>query len=138
MSAKEIVRWTWIPVLLVFTYSGWVLYSRKSENERIAREVEQKQAAADRQVLEKLGSGSLKVLMLYANPPVIRRGQKALLCYGVANATSVRFEPPVDGAGPSLSRCLETHPTKTASYTLIAEDAAKSVEKSTVTVRVEN
>jgi hypothetical protein len=138
MSAKEIVRWTWIPVLLVFTYSGWVLYSRKSENERIARELEQKQAAADRQVLEKLGSGSLKVLMLYANPPVIRRGQKALLCYGVANATSVRFEPPVDGAGPSLSRCLETHPTKTASYTLIAEDAAKSVEKSTVTVRVEN
>jgi hypothetical protein len=138
MSAKEIVRWTWIPVLLVFTYSGWVLYSRKSENERIAREVEQKQAAADRQVLEKLGSGSLKVLMLYANPPVIRRGQKVLLCYGVANATSVRFEPPVDGAGPSLSRCLETHPTKTASYTLIAEDAAKSVEKSTVTVRVEN
>jgi hypothetical protein len=138
MSAKEIVRWTWIPVLLVFTYSGWVLYSRKSENERIARELEQKQAAADRQVLEKLGSGSLKVLMLYANPPVIRRGQKVLLCYGVANATSVRFEPPVDGAGPSLSRCLETHPTKTASYTLIAEDAAKSVEKSTVTVRVEN
>jgi hypothetical protein len=138
MSAKEIVRWTWIPVLLVFTYSGWVLYSRKSENERIARELEQKQAAADRQVLEKLGSGSLKVLMLYANPPVIRRGQKALLCYGVANATSVRFEPPVDGAGPSLSRCLETHPTKTASYTLIAEDAAKSVEKSPVTVRVEN
>jgi hypothetical protein len=138
MSAKEIVRWTWIPVLLVFTYSGWVLYSRKSENERIARELEQKQAAADRQVLEKLGSGSMKVLMLYANPPVIRRGQKALLCYGVANATSVRFEPPVDGAGPSLSRCLETHPTKTASYTLIAEDAAKSVEKSTVTVRVEN
>jgi hypothetical protein len=138
MSAKEIVRWTWIPVLLVFTYSGWVLYSRKSENERIARELEQKQAAADRQVLEKRGSGSLKVLMLYANPPVIRRGQKVLLCYGVANATSVRFEPPVDGAGPSLSRCLETHPTKTASYTLIAEDAAKSVEKSTVTVRVEN
>ena len=138
MSAKEIVRWTWIPVLLVFTYSGWVLYSRKSDNERIARELEQKQAAADRQVLEKLGSGSLKVLMLYANPPVIRRGQKALLCYGVTNATSVRFEPPVDGAGPSLSRCLETHPTKTAPYTLIAEDAAKSVEKSTVTVRVEN
>ena len=138
MSAKEIVRWTWIPVLLVFAYSGWVLYSRRADNERIAREQEQKQAAADRQVLEKLGSGSLKVLMLYANPPVIRRGEKALLCYGVANATSVRFEPPVDGAGPSLSRCLETHPTKTASYTLIAEDAAKSVEKSTVTVRVEN
>jgi hypothetical protein len=138
MSAKEIVQWTWIPVLLVFTYSGWVLYSRKTDNERIARAQEQQQAAADRQVLEKLGSGSLKVLMLYANPPVVRRGQKVLLCYGVANATSVRFEPPVDGAGPSLSRCLETHPTKTASYTLIAEDAAKSVEKSTVTVRVEN
>jgi hypothetical protein len=138
MSAKEIVRWTWIPVLLVFAYSGWVLYSRRTDTERIAREHEQKQAAADRQVLEKLGSGTLKVLMLYANPPVIRRGEKTLLCYGVVNATSVRFEPPVDGAGPSLSRCLETHPAKTASYTLIAEDAAKSVEKSTVTVRVEN
>jgi hypothetical protein len=138
MSAKEVVRWTWIPVVLVFAYSGWVLYSRKIDNERIAREHEQKEAAENRQVLEKLGSGKLKVLMLYANPPVIRRGEKVLLCYGVANATSVRFEPPVDGAGPSLSRCLETHPTKTASYTLIAEDAAKAIEKSTVSVRVEN
>jgi hypothetical protein len=138
MSAKEAVRWTWIPVLLVFAYSGWVLYSRKADHERIAREREQKEAAADRQILEKLGSGRLKILMLYANPPVIQRGGKVLLCYGVANATSVRFEPVVDGAGPSLSRCLETHPTKTASYTLIAEDAAKTVEKSTVTVRVEN
>lgn len=138
MSAKEIVRWTWIPVVLVFAYSGWVLYSRKIDSERIAREHEQKEAAATRQVLEKLGSGSLKILMLYANPPAIRRGEKVLLCYGVANATSVRFEPPVDGAGPSLSRCIETHPTKTTSYTLIAEDAAKSTEKSTVSVRVEN
>ena len=112
MSAKEIVRWTWIPVLLVFAYSGWVIYSRKGDNERIAREHEQKQAAADRQVLEKLGSGSLKVLMLYANPPVIRRGEKALLCYGVANATSVRFEPPVDGAGLLLAVVLKLTPRK--------------------------
>jgi hypothetical protein len=138
MSAKEIVRWTWIPVLLVFAYSGWVLYNRKTYSERLAREHEQKEAAADRQILEKLGSGNLKILMLYANPPVIRRGEKVLLCYGVANADTVRFDPPVEGAGPSLSRCLETHPTKTASYTLIAEDAAKTVQKSTVTVRVEN
>ena len=81
-------------------------------------------------MLDETGSGRLKILMLYANPPVIRRGEKVLLCYGVANATSVRFEPPVDGIpGPCFSRCLETHPAETSLVHLIQRRMPRNPSK---------
>ena len=106
MSGKELVRWTWIPVVIAFTYAAWVLYSRQAENERIEEKAVHERAAEDQKVLEKLGSGRLKILMFYANPPVVSRGEKTLLCYGVSNATAVRIEPNVEGVGPAISRCV--------------------------------
>jgi hypothetical protein len=133
---RKLLKWTWIPVLLVFAYSGWVLYQRKADNERIAAEAERQRADADRKIVEKLGSGRLKILMFYANPPVIRSGEKTLLCYGVSNATAVRIEPNVDGVGPAISRCVEAHPRADTTYTLTAEGPANSRETGTVAVTV--
>ena len=83
---------------------------------------EQKRAAQDRQILEKLGGDQLKILMFYPNPPRITKGERGLLCYGVSNAASVSIEPAVDGVSPALSRCVEIRPTKDTEYTLKARD----------------
>ena len=136
MSGKELVRWTWIPVVIAFAYAAWVLYSRQAENKRIEEKAVQERAAEDQKVLEKLGSGRLKILMFYANPPVVNRGEKGLLCYGVSNASAVRIEPNVEGVGPAISRCVEVSPKGDTKYTLTAEGDGASKESSTVEVRV--
>jgi len=118
---KKILRWMWIPVVLAFGYSGWVVYERRASSREIAEEAERKHVEADRQVIEKLGSGQLKILMFYANPPVVKRGEKGLLCYGVSNAASVRIEPNLPGVGPALSRCVEAEPKTNTEYTLVAK-----------------
>jgi hypothetical protein len=48
-------------------------------------------------------------------------GQSAKLCYSVENAKAIRFSPVLDGAYPSLGRCLEINPDHTTHYTLQAE-----------------
>ena len=71
LTAIQIVRWAWIPVLLVFVYSGWILYSRRTDNARIAEAAERQRAIADGEVVDRLGGGKLKILMFYANPPIV-------------------------------------------------------------------
>lgn len=137
MAGKQIIQWLWIPVILVFLYAGWVIYSRWASNRDIAAEAQQERAEQDQKILDKLGAGRLKILMFYANPPAIRRGDTMLLCYGVSNAKSARIEPAVDGVGPALSRCVEAKPAANTTYTLIAQDEAGAEIKSTVEVQVQ-
>ena len=47
MTTREIFRWTWIPVILVLVYAGWVLYSRRIDNARITEEAERKRILAE-------------------------------------------------------------------------------------------
>jgi len=99
-------------------------------------EAQQKRAKQDREILEKTGGDELKVLMFYANPPAVSRGERGLLCYGVSNASEVKIEPPVDGVSPSLSRCVEVRPTKNTDFTLKARDGKGREVAQTVTVQV--
>jgi len=39
------------------------------------------------------------------------------------SAQEVEIEPEIGSIPPSLSRCLEVHPTKTTGYKLVARDA---------------
>jgi hypothetical protein len=57
------------------------------------------------------------------NPTTIAHGEKALICYGVVNAASVRLEPAVESVWPAMSRCFETAPRQTTRFTLTAESA---------------
>ncbi len=133
---KKLVRWLWLPVLLTFAWSGWVIWSRQSQNAEIEREAEDKRARRDAEIVEKLGGDDLKILMYYANPGVVARGDKGLLCYGVSNASSVAIEPAVEGVGPSLSRCVEIRPSRETDYTLRARDAKGREVTQAVSVRV--
>jgi len=123
--------------LLAFVYSGWILYSRRSDNASVAEEAERQRAITDGEVIAKLGGGKLKMLMFYADPPIVAKGDRTLLCYGVAGAKNVRIEPNVQSLGPSLSRCVEAFPKATMTYTLIASDASGAEQKSTIVVRVQ-
>lgn len=134
---RAVVRWLWLPVLIAFGWSAWVLWSRHAENADIERRAEQKSAAETRKVLDAVGGEDLKVLMFYANPPVVQRGERGLLCYGVSmSAKEVHIDPPVDGVSPSISRCVEVRPSKDTNYTLTAKDGQGKETSQTVSVRV--
>jgi hypothetical protein len=78
----------------------------------------------------------LKVLHFLASPASIKRGQPALLCYGVLNAESVRIEPEVEGLKPSLSRCIEVRPNRTTEYKLEARSKAGAVVRASLQIEV--
>ncbi|MBC7925888.1 MAG: hypothetical protein H7039_09550 [Bryobacteraceae bacterium] len=135
MNTRAIIQWLWIPVMLVLAYTGWTFWRRQAATADAEASVEQKRASQDRQILDKLGGSDLKILMFYPNPAQVKSGQPGLLCYGVSNATSVRIEPGIPTASPSLSRCLEIRPVKDTSYTIHASD--KSGREVTQTVEVQ-
>lgn len=125
-----------IAVLVAALYSAWVFYSRWD----YVRQQRKAAAAAEieraRQDVALNGGDALKVLSLYAAPGVLHRGQSAQLCYGVANATAVAFEPPVKDVWPSRSRCVDVAPKKTTTYVLTATNAAGLKQTAQVTIEV--
>jgi hypothetical protein len=64
---------------------------------------------------------SVTILSFYASPGQIVEGEHATLCYGVALASSVRLNPPVERLSPSLNRCISVSPVEDTRYTLTAE-----------------
>jgi hypothetical protein len=76
------------------------------------------------------------ISQFYAQPAVIPKGGKALLCYSVENATAVHLDPPVEKVWPAMSRCFEITPAKTATYALTAESSDGQTVSKSVTVQV--
>jgi hypothetical protein len=116
---------------------GWVLFARGSATPSI--EAARPAAATTQKPTDAnafYGNGSLKVLSFYANPVEVKRGSRALVCYGVSNASSVRIEPAVGETWPSTSRCLEVTASKDTDYKLTATDSAGHQEIRSVTLHV--
>ena len=118
----------------------WILASRWLENrnfeKRAAQERTQKQQEQDRAALEQMGGKELAIQNFYASPGMIRRGETAQLCYGVANAKTVKLEPQSNPVWPSYSRCVEVTPTKSTTYTLTIADADGNTRTQTLEVKV--
>jgi hypothetical protein len=133
---KRMLRWMWVPVGLAVLYTGFTLLSRRQTNRAIDRAAVEERAESDRRIVDQLGGGELKILTLYANPPVLARGQKGLLCYGVASAESVEIEPAVEGVSPALSRCVEIRPDRDTTYTLTARGAGGAAQTRSIELRV--
>jgi hypothetical protein len=127
-------------VLIVTAAVGWIILSRWMENRRIdrqaARATAQKQLSNDRAALDQLGGKELAIQSFYANPGIIHRGQSTQLCYGVANAKTVKLEPQSNPVWPSYSRCVDVTPKKDTTYTLTVQDAAGNSKSQTVEVKV--
>lgn len=120
---------------------GWVLFSRWQGDKQIDRRnreaKSEKQHQQDRAALDQFGGKELDIQSFYASPAAVQRGESVQLCYGVANAKTVKLEPQPNPVWPSYSRCVDVTPTKTTTYTLTVQDAAGQTKTQTVEVKVE-
>ncbi len=116
---RQVVRYMFVAMAFVLLYVAWTFYGRYNSNREYERTVERKHQAAPP---PEFGS-EVKILQFYASPMVLAKGQQAILCYGVANAKTVRLEPAAEGIRPSLNRCLYVAPQRDTRYTLTAEGA---------------
>jgi hypothetical protein len=119
---------------------GWILFSRwhqtrEIENREKAKEIQQQQEQ-DRITLEQMGGRELAIQNFYASAGVIHRGQSVQLCYGVANAKSVKLEPQPTPVWPSYARCVDVTPSKTTTYTLTIADAGGHTKSESLVVKV--
>jgi hypothetical protein len=133
---RHLPRLTLIAVLIAALYAALVFYSRWNSANEFRKAVAAAEIERARKDVELNGGAQLKILALYANPIAVRRGEAAQLCYGVANAKDVAFDPPLPDVWPARVRCVDVTPRKTTTYTLIAADAAGHKETAQVVVQV--
>jgi heme exporter protein D len=137
---KNPFLYSWIALAIFALVVVSVILSRWMENrsvEQRAREAKiQQQREQDSLTLRQLGGKELAIQNFYATPGTIRRGETVQLCYGVANAKTVKLEPQSNPVWPSYSRCVDVTPTKSTTYTLTIADAAGNTKTQTLEVKV--
>jgi len=138
---KNPLLYSWIALAIAALMVFGILFSRwlDSHNfeERAKQAKAQKQKEEDKATVELLGGKELAIQNFYASPGIIRRGQSLQLCYGVANARTVKLEPQSNPVWPSYARCVEVTPTKSTTYTLTVADAAGNTKTQSLEVKVQ-
>src|SRR5208282_53139 len=115
-------------------FSRW--QDRRNVERQAAKERAEKQHEQDRTAVEQLGGKEFAILSFYATPTVIRRGESAQLCYGVANAKTVKLEPRSQPVWPSVAHCVDVSPNKSTIYTLTIADGTGKTLSQDVEVKV--
>ena len=137
---KNPFLYSWAALAIAALVVCGILFSRWLENrtleKRAKEERTQKQLEQDRLALEQLGGKELAIQNFYAAPGAIRRGETVQLCYGVANAKTVKLEPQPNPVWPSYSRCVDVTPTKSTTYILTIADAAGNTRTQSLEVKV--
>jgi len=126
---------------IVLLVVAWILFARWQENLSIERrsreEKSRKQLESDRVALEQFGGRELAIQSFYASPGAIHKGDSVQLCYGVANAKTVKLEPQPNAVWPSYARCVSVSPSKSTTYTLTISDASGNTKTQSIQVKVE-
>jgi hypothetical protein len=126
---------------MVLLVVAWIFLSRWQENLSIERrsreEKSRKQLEDDRVALEQLGGKELAIQSFYASPGAIHKGESVQLCYGVANAKTLKLEPQPNAVWPSYARCVSVSPAKSTTYTLTISDASGNTKTQSVQVKIE-
>jgi hypothetical protein len=137
---KKLLVYAVIGVVVVVIYFVYLVISRHQaarEFERRDAEIQRQQhRAEDDLTLKQLGGPGFGIRALYANPPVIRRGESAQVCYDVVNAKTVSLDPPVAEVWPSHTRCFGVSPKRTTTYTLTVTDGTGKTATNDVQVQV--
>jgi hypothetical protein len=81
------------------------------------------------------GGTALRIIQFYSPNGDLMEGDSTVICYGVLNAKSVRIEPPVEGTGVALNRCVSVAPQDDIRYTLIAEGNDGSIASESFVIR---
>jgi hypothetical protein len=120
---------------------AWIFFSRWQENLSIERrsreENSRKQSENDRVALEQFGGKELAIQSFYASPGAIHKGDSVQLCYGVANAKTVKLEPQPNAVWPSYARCVSVSPAKSTTYTFTISDASGNTKTQSLQVKVQ-
>ena len=139
-ALKNPFLYSWAALGIAALVVGWIILSRWQENrdieKRAKEERTQKQQKQDRLALEQLGGKELAIQSFYASLGEIRHGETVQLCYGVANAKTVKLEPQPNPVWPSYSRCVDVTPTKSTTYILTITDAAGNTRTRSLEVKV--
>jgi hypothetical protein len=126
--------------MAVLLYVIWIFFARWQENRQIQRRADEertaKQLADDRQTVEQMGGKELAIQSFYASAGIVKRGESLQLCYGVANAKTVKLEPQDNPVWPSYNRCVEVSPKKDTTYTLTIQDAAGHTQTQSLDIKV--
>jgi hypothetical protein len=140
LTAARVWRYGSVVLALALGYAGYTIYSRRDENRRLSEQAASQAALAkraeDQRAIETLGGNRFDILNFYVSPGFIKQGETAQICYGVANAKTVRLDPPAGAVWPSLNRCVDVAPKKSTRYTLTAEDGAGGSKSATVLLDV--
>ena len=64
-----------------------------------------------------------RITQFYTTSGQVAKGEKALVCYGVENASTVWMEPPRQELSAALARCVEVFPEADTTYKLTAQGA---------------
>src|ERR1017187_401047 len=67
--------------------------------------------------------GGARITQFYSTLAQVGRGEKALVCYGVENATAVWLSPPRHELSAAMARCVEVSPTADTTYKLTVQGA---------------
>lgn len=138
---RRLLRYMPILIVIAAIYAAFVLFSRWNQT----RDAEAKQkaaAAAEKReanvrALDAVGGTEFAILSFFATPGLVHRGDQVELCYGVANAQSVKIEPDIGrGVWPTVNRCIDIVPKKTTTYTLTAQDAHGNSKTASFTLEV--
>jgi len=104
-----LLRYTKLWVGLGLLLSVWALSTvRRSETGDWVRPIGMK-------------AGPVRIVQFYTSVRILAAGHKAMLCYGVENAKSVRIAPLGQEVSPAFNQCLEIVPERTTHYTILAE-----------------
>ncbi len=137
---KNPLLYSWAALAFVALVVVSILLSRWMENHNFEQRAKQakiqQQREQDSVALEQMGGKELAIQNFYATPGIIRRGETVQLCYGVANAKTVKLEPQSNPVWPSYSRCVNVTPAKSTTYTLTITDAAGNTRSQSLEVKV--
>jgi hypothetical protein len=116
---RQVFLFVQMAAIVVVAYMALVMVNQRIADQQ--REQQRKQFDGFAEFERAYGGTAVKIVQFYSREGTLFEGSTTVLCYGVANARSVRIEPPVEGVSVSISRCVELAPEQDTRYTLIAE-----------------
>jgi len=116
---RQVFLFVQMAAIVVVAYTALVIVNRRIADRQ--SEQQRQHPAIPAEFERAYGGSEVKIVQIYSREGTLFEGSTTVLCYGLANARSVRIEPPVEGVSVSLNRCVEVAPERDTRYTLTAE-----------------
>jgi hypothetical protein len=131
---RQVSLFVQMAAIVVVAYMALVMVNQRIADQQ--REQQRHQPDGFAEFERAYGGTAVKIVQFYSREGTLFEGSSTVLCYGVANARSVRIEPPVEGVAVSINRCVEVAPERDMRYTLTAEGNDGHVVSESFVVKV--